>query len=406
MCRMKMMKRCVYLAAFLFCQNMSAQQIAPNDSVRIYFRQSIDTLDLNYRSNKEKLDLFSKRLLELKEHKVRFRNVQILSSASPEGPSRLNESLAKNRAEVLSNYIRNNVELSNVEFEVVPVELDWELFSRLVSGSDLKEKEQVLYIIMEEPIAKRKRLLRELCGGNVWNEMLRTLYPDMRTCVLYINYSDSAGKVDEPVLVKPDMPLSAYRIGILPQEPVSATRKKNFVMGVKTNLLYDALAVPNLGVEFYLGKGWSLGGNWMYAWWKSDKVHRYWRVYGGELDIRKYFGKVASERPLSGHHIGLYGQLLTYDFELGGRGYIGGKPGGTLWEKSNYGGGLEYGYSLPIARRLNLDFSLGVGYLGGTYYEYLPKGKYYVWQATKQRHWLGPTKLEVSLVWLLGGKIK
>ncbi len=115
MCRMKMMKRCVYLAAFLFCQNMSAQQIAPNDSVRIYFRQSIDTLDLNYRSNKEKLDLFSKRLLELKEHKVRFRNVQILSSASPEGPSRLNESLAKNRAEVLSNYIRNNVELSMVE---------------------------------------------------------------------------------------------------------------------------------------------------------------------------------------------------------------------------------------------------------------------------------------------------
>ena len=262
---MKMMKRCVYLAAFLFCQNMSAQQIAPNDSVRIYFRQSIDTLDLNYRSNKEKLDLFSKRLLELKEHKVRFRNVQILSSASPEGPSRLNESLAKNRAEVLSNYIRNNVELSNVEFEVVPVELDWELFSRLVSGSDLKEKEQVLYIIMEEPIAKRKRLLRELSGGNVWNEMLRTLYPDMRTCVFYINYSDSAGKVDEPVLVKPDMPLAAYRIGIPPQELVSATRKKNLVMGVKTNLLYDALAVPNLGVEFYLGKGWSLGGNWMYA---------------------------------------------------------------------------------------------------------------------------------------------
>lgn len=25
-----------------------------------------------------------------------------------------------------------------------------------------------------------------------------------------------------------------------------------------------------------------------------------------------------------------------------------------------------------------------------------------MWQATKERHWIGPTKLEVSLVWLLG----
>ena len=26
----------------------------------------------------------------------------------------------------------------------------------------------------------------------------------------------------------------------------------------------------------------------------------------------------------------------------------------------------------------------------------------YVWQATKERHWFGPTKAEISLVWLIG----
>ena len=46
---------------------------------------------------------------------------------------------------------------------------------------------------------------------------------------------------------------------------------------------------------------------------------------------------------------------------------MGGKPGGTLWEKMNYAVGLEYGYSLPVARRLNLDFVIGVGYWGGEY---------------------------------------
>lgn len=102
----------------------------------------------------------------------------------------------------------------------------------------------------------------------------------------------------------------------------------------------------------------------MYAWWNSNKRHNYWRIYGGELDIRKYFGRRAQTKPLTGHHLGIYGQAFTYDFETGHKGYIGGKPGGTLWDKLNYAIGVEYGYSLPISRRLNLDFTLGVGYWG------------------------------------------
>ena len=64
--------------------------------------------------------------------------------------------------------------------------------------------------------------------------------------------------------------------------------------------------------------------------------------------------------------------------------------------------GVEYGYSHPISRRLNLDFTIGIGYLGGTYHEYLPIDDCYVWQFTKKQNWIGPTKAEVSLVWLLG----
>ena len=108
------------------------------------------------------------------------------------------------------------------------------------------------------------------------------------------------------------------------------------------------------------------------------------------------------EKPLTGHHLGLYGQILTYDFEWGGRGYLGGKPGGTLWDKMNWGIGLEYGYSLPLARRLNIDFSVGVGYQHGEYQEYLPEDDCYVWQATKKRRWFGPTQAKISLVWLIG----
>jgi hypothetical protein len=182
----------------------------------------------------------------------------------------------------------------------------------------------------------------------------------------------------------------------------AAKVKKPFYMALKSNMLYDLGIIPNGGVEFYLGKNFSAAANWMYAWWKSDQHNWYWRTYGGDLSIRKWFGKAAEEKPLTGHHIGIFGQVLTYDFQLGNMGIIGGRPGGNLYDEPNFSAGLEYGYSLPISSRLNIDFSIGFGYHWGIFYEYLPIDGCYVWQATKKRSYIGPTKAGISLVWLLG----
>ena len=172
--------------------------------------------------------------------------------------------------------------------------------------------------------------------------------------------------------------------------------QKSVYWVLKTNALYDLALVPNIGVEIYAGKQWSVAANWMYAWWSNRGKNNFWRIYGGDVEARRWFGKKAEEKPLQGHHLGVYGQLLTYDFELGGRGYLG--------DKWSYAFGVSYGYSLPITRRLNLDFNLGIGYLGGKYKEYTPIEGHYVWQLTKNRQWFGPTKAEVSLVWLLGNE--
>ncbi|MBD5357084.1 MAG: DUF3575 domain-containing protein [Bacteroides sp.] len=177
---------------------------------------------------------------------------------------------------------------------------------------------------------------------------------------------------------------------------------KPFYMALKTNLLYDALALPTVGAEFYVGKNISVAANWMYGWWDHNSTHFYWRAYGGDLTLRWWFGKKAHDKPLTGHHLGIYGGVVTYDFELGSTGYMGGLPHRTLWDRCNLFGGIEYGYSLPIARRLNIDFTIGIGYLGGKYMKYKPLGNHYVWQSTHELKWFGPTKAEVSLVWLIG----
>ena len=265
-------------------------------------------------------------------------------------------------------------------------------------------------------VDSRKKQLMDLHRGNSWRYMEKHFFPLLRRSLVEVQYvsllpaagteqvpEPDAEQTDTVEMPQPLTPVPASKTEAEDSRMISEPQQQPpFYMAVKTNLLYDALLVPNAGVEFYLGKGFSASGSWMYAWWKKNRRHRYWRIYGGELAIRKYFCRPEGGSPLSGHHLGVYGQILTYDFETGGRGYMGGKPGGTLWEKMNYTAGLEYGYSLPVARRLNIDFVIGLGYWGGTYYEYLPMDNHYVWQATKQRHWFGPTKAEISLVWLLG----
>ena len=180
-------------------------------------------------------------------------------------------------------------------------------------------------------------------------------------------------------------------------DTIQQAKQRAPYVALRTNLLYDAVLVPNIGLEVWLGAGFTLGVDWFYTWIPLDKQHFYWQTYGGYLTARYYFGKQAAAQPYGGHHVGIYGSMLTYDVEFGGRGYQASKFG--------FGGGVEYGYSLPVAKNLCLDFNLGVGYQGGEYKTYLPTDDgtgHYVWEGTYKRHWFGPTKAEISLKWLIG----
>lgn len=171
------------------------------------------------------------------------------------------------------------------------------------------------------------------------------------------------------------------------------------LINVSTNLLYDLVLAPSIRVETGIGNQLSIAVSGTYGWNKSwlwnDKV----RVVTADTEVRYWINHKGAEMMRRGLHIGIYGAVYRYDFLFGSKGQE---------AKANWGVGLSGGYSLPVSRQFSFDFNIGLGYVGGKYKEYEPSDdnfQHNVWTADKIRHYFGPTRAEVALVWHIG-KVK
>ena len=389
---------CVLL---LWTSILNAQNV--KDSVQVYFRQGYAILEPSFKDNNASLQRVINAIKERRNSSsYRLNRVQILGAASPEGTVYHNNRLSYKRANVLFDYIGRYVDLPDSMKVITPVGRDWRTLILMVEEDpDVPYKNEalaVLHKIANEVEAGNATfphmgMITMLRGGVPYKYMYDKMFPALRTSRLYLHYE----KMDtwpniSPVNVWSYIPSTMSSTAMIRPEVKEVPSK--FHMSIRTNMLYDVLLIPNVGFDIHVGKNWSLAGNWHYAWWDIRPSDIWWRTYGGDIEIRKWFGKKSQEKPLTGHHIGPYAQLVTYDMELGDRGYMA--------DKWNYAVGVSYGYSLPIGSRLNIDFSLGLGYMWGKYNEYIPIDDCYVWQASKTRKWIGPTKAEITLVWQIG----
>lgn len=394
------------------------------DSLRttIYFRPGYSLLELSYRDNAANMKALTQGIQTIKGNPcVQLQHIRILSAASPEGNSALNKRVAKRRGERLRDYLKETLVLPDSIFTVSSAGEDWQGLASLIAKEKTPWRNKALQIIRHTPewvtrngkvVDGRKRQLQNLDGGKAWKYMLDNHFYTLRTGAVVVcevktlaaeSTPSAAEASQEQARPEPASQQSASQSPSSPPFPANPSQVHPSsesqappvasYFALKSNLLYDALLVPNLSLEASIGSGWTLGAGGMLAWWSKDAKHRYWRIYGGDLEIRKYFGTLSKSKPLQGHHLGIYGDFLTYDFEFGAKGYQ---------SKATYAAGIKYGYSHPIANRLNLDFALGIGYLHSNYKTYVPRDGCYVYQETKKRKWLGPTQAEISLVWLLG----
>ncbi|GHV58550.1 hypothetical protein FACS1894182_11220 [Bacteroidia bacterium] len=170
-------------------------------------------------------------------------------------------------------------------------------------------------------------------------------------------------------------------------------------MALKTNLLYDAALLPNLTAEWYIGKQWSIAveGNW--SWWNFDRPIQngwYHRIQAAGVELRRW---VNSPYPLRGHAFGIYSMIGNYDVRF----FTQNEYSKGWLSYQSWSAGLSYAYSFPIARKFNMELELALGHVGGRYYryDYCLDHEHWAQRSVHNRNYWGPTRVGVSLVWLL-----
>lgn len=339
-----------------------------------------------------------------------LRGLTISGFSSPEGPLALNRRLSRERIDSLKAYLSERIDLPPGWIKARDWGEDWkgvEDFVLQCTDEQLPHRAQLLNIIrLHWPDEVKERQIRRRYPQD-FQYLMRHCMPFLRRAELTLNFLYARVSTPAPVVCDGSPIASPVVCADTIASPVTAASDtiapvpcpSDSRLAVKTNLLYDAALIPNIGLEVYLGKRISLTADWFYTWFSSDNRHRYWQGYGGYLGARYWFSPLISkDNPCSpfaftGHHLGIYMLGMTYDVEWGGRGYQAAHFG--------FGGGVEYGYAFKLNRCLRLDLSLGVGFQDGEYKEYVPLDGHYVWDSTHKRHWWGPTKAEVSLVWVL-----
>ncbi len=172
------------------------------------------------------------------------------------------------------------------------------------------------------------------------------------------------------------------------------------VMAVKTNLLYDLIATPNVELEFPLAKDrFSIAAEYQFPWFHARNDSWCHQMLYGGIEGRVWFGDRSMKPSLSGHFAGVYAGGGVFDFERNNKGYQ---------CQGFFSAGLTYGYSFAIHKSLRIETSISAGYIGAKYehYQAVEDGKFLVWQHDGKLSYFGPTKAKVSLVWTInsGGR--
>lgn len=401
----------------------------------------------------------------LSNPEVELLQVWVCGSTSPDGLWEDNVDICRRRTDEAVRYIKSRMHISDDQIHSECLYEDWDRLYDLVEDSYIPYREEVLYIIKNKSWGERKRALQRLDGGRVWNTLSREFFPELRAVrfAIFCKWEPSKPYMMDPTTyyvpgyrsneVVDVMKTRATRDTIYIRDTVYVMKETIYInkdsgekvepkmgevgshkvtyttqtksvhnlpstpwyMAFKTDLISDAVAIPNLGMEIQLSDKFSLDISGMYSEWAYINKCDEYKVYGGRADL-KYWFKGAMTK---GFFIGLHGNLLWYTLLANGT-YL--YQNAELCQETictknhfmsigdkNYhdtpawsvGLTLGYSFSLDKNRHWNLEFVGGLGY--GQYsqniFEKSNPWKLITVNAPESKGYVGVTRVNLNLVY-------
>lgn len=370
----------------------------------VFFPQGSTEIDPEFHNNGARMRAFRDFLQERLREGCTLGTVLLRGSASPEGASSENVTIAGLRAHALDTWLAGTPGL-NSERYYREVGEDWEGLARIVRTLDTPWRDAVLELIGPAPDKAAEDRLRRLDGGEAWRWLDANVFPELRSAGVSVACIDNRPAPRDTVIVMQTVRDTVY-VEVAPPAPQEPTfagpdfSDRRMLFALRTNIL--AIPFMNLGVEVPLGRRWSVGADIYYPWLGRsghvggvDMTGVCNEFSAADIEVRYWFPQrnMQEGRRLLGHSIGLYGAAGFYDFERDWSGHQG----------EFFNVGLDYLYAAPIFRgRMHLEAELGLGYIWSTarpYDCFEPGGMIYHRKGvTQNTTWVGPTRVQLSLV--------
>lgn len=246
----------LFVVIILLCGTQAVGQEI-SDSLKIHFQQSKSLFNESVAGNSMFYGSLADLLEMAKRKDIEIVSVKIYGAASPEGGIDYNKGLSKRRADRIASYI-SEIGDGRIFPEVVAVGRDWSgLYALAVDDCELPSREATLDLLCRLAMPNDKESedrmfaqLKALDGGKPYRYMYNRLFPELRKAGVKVVavyrvddlVSDSRALL-EATFVEPAEICITTGVNVMPE-----AQKKPWYAGVKTNMLYDALLVPNGGL--------------------------------------------------------------------------------------------------------------------------------------------------------------
>lgn len=285
-------KMLMAVCALLLCGRIAVCQEgierAVRDTVSVIFASGSSAVDTSSFGNAEAVDSIMSIF-----YSGRVTDLYIKGWASPEGSSSLNERLSRERAMSLRDWLlsRGIALPSGIAAEGAGIYWDGAV-SKVLADTLTPYRSEVLETLQDVPMwiirdgkvaGGRKHSLMEVGRGDAFRYMLRNHFGDLRRSEAVITWVARPEAVPLALQAAPVQAYAEYRQDRLERPGLTETGIGDEMpsmhrWALKTNLLYDAILMPSLELEYLINEKWSVAAIGDVAWWSIKSKHKYYQI--------------------------------------------------------------------------------------------------------------------------------